>query len=697
MNETQKGPLHLAQIIYQQGAAFHSTRFDDIYFSPEDGLAETRHVFIDGNDLPNRFAALGDGDFTIGELGFGTGLNFLTAWQAFEENQQNQSGHLHFISVEGFPLSADDFTHAMQAIAQRWPEFAHKVERLQKLYPPHAPGLHLIPVAKNITLHLWFAPVDIALGQMSGTVDAWFFDGFSPAKNPEMWTQGVFDAAASLSQKGTSLATFSAAGHVRDKLENAGFAWQKTKGFGRKKHMLQANLQQSPQPLQNRQPWFAPPPPSPTGRKRIAIIGAGIAGACLARHLRGRHDVTVFDPLGAGGGASGNPAGLLLPRMDADETPEADFYRQSWLYALQFYRELEQESGKTLLDDKGGLRLGLDERQRRRLEIISSIAALPQTHMRKGQFTNKSSCGATWNSKPQPRGATAAPAPMRRARWAAHSAEQPASVKGKQALHFLQGGVIAPLALTQTLLADSPVRKETVQSISKGKQGWHLITDKTAYEFDCIILANGPAARKFVLAPETMPDPLELSSSVGQIEILESSPKFPEGINAIMAGHYILQWQDQHYMGASYEPLTNDSDLEWQEQRAAKTLSAIAPLFPNEKIALAKGKGRVSVRASATDYHPMAGALPDWEKYQKAYRGINKGADHVLRQNAPDAQYHEGLYVLTGLSSRGFSSAPLLSAMIAALINNTPAPMAMSQINLVHPARQIIRTLKRQI
>ncbi len=658
MNETQKGPLHLAQIMHQQGAAFHSTRFDDIYFSPEDGLAETRHVFIDGNDLPNRFAALGDGDFTIGELGFGTGLNFLATWQVFEENNQNQSGHLHFISVEGFPLSADDFNKAMGAIAKRWPVLGDKAKRLQNLYPPHAPGLHLLPVAKNITLHLWFAPVDMALGQVSGLIDAWFFDGFSPAKNPDMWTQDVFDAAACLSHKGTSLATFSAAGHVRDKLEAAGFTWEKTQGFGRKKHMLQAALLQSAQPLQNIQPWFAPPPPLPQGRKRIAIIGAGIAGACLARHLRERHDVTVFDPLGAGGGASGNPAGLLLPRMDADENADADFYRQSWLYALQFYRTLEQESGKTLLDDKGGLRLALDERQSRRLKIITSIAALPQSHMRKGQFKADLS---------------------------------------HPALQFLQGGVIAPQLLTQTLLADHPVLEEAVQSISKNKQGWHLVTDKMAYDFDCVILANGPAARKFVFAPENMPDPLGLSSSIGQMEMLERGPKLPEGINAIMAGHYILQWQGQHYMGASYEPLTNDSDLEWQEQRAVKTLDAIALLFPNEKIALAKGKGRVSVRASATDYHPLAGAVPDWQMALNAYSHINKGADHVLRQNAPDAKYYEGLYILTGLSSRGFSSAPLLSAYIAALINNTPPPMAVSQIKLVHPARQIIRILKRQI
>ena len=658
MNEAQKGPLQLAQIIHQQGARFHSTRFDDIYFSAEDGLAEARHVFIDGNDLPHRFAALGDGDFTIGELGFGTGLNFLATWQAFEENSQNPSGHLHFLSVEGFPLPTDDFTRAMQAIARRWPILAEKAEHLQSLYPPHAPGLHILPVAPNISLHLWFAPVDIALGQMDGPMDAWFFDGFSPAKNPEMWTQHIFHAAACLSQKHTSLATFSAAGHIRDKLEAAGFAWKKTKGFGRKKHMLQAVLSQSPPPLQNKQPWFAPPPPLPAGRKRIAIIGAGIAGACLARHLRARHEVTVFDPLGVGGGASGNPAGLVLPRMDADETPEADFYRQSWLYALQFYRALEQESGKTLLDHKGGLRLALDERQSHRLQTISSIGALPRTHM----------CEERFNSNP--------PTP---------------------ALRFLQGGVIAPLALTQTLLADGPVLKETVQSIRKDNQSWHLVTDKTTHAFDCVILANGSAASQFVLAPENMPDPLGLSSSVGQMEMLETGPQMPEGTNAIMAGHYILQWQGRYYMGASYEPLTNDSNLLWQEQRAAKTLGAIAALFPKQKLAVAKGRGRVSVRASASDYHPMAGGVPDWHMALDAYSHINKGADHVLRQNPANLGYHQGLFILTGLSSRGFSSAPLLSAMIAALINNTPAPMALAQIKLVHPARHALRILKRRV
>lgn len=201
-----------------------STRFDDPYFSLEDGLAETRHVFLAGNDLPSRFWP----GFHIAELGFGTGLNFLAAWELW--NRSGQESRLCFTSFEAFPLSVQDMEQALAAfdlpnadvLLDAWPSRRLETDRVQ---------LDVITGDARETLPRW-----------QGQVDAWFLDGFSPALNPELWEKAVLTEVARHTAPGGSFATYTAAGHVRRALDAAGFEVERRPGYARKRHMSVGRL-----------------------------------------------------------------------------------------------------------------------------------------------------------------------------------------------------------------------------------------------------------------------------------------------------------------------------------------------------------------------------------------------------------------------------------------------------------------------
>lgn len=209
-----------------------SEHFDDVYFSADDGLAETSHVFIEGNGLPGAWQ--GQERFIICETGFGTGLNFLTAWSLFEETAE-PGQKLDFVSFEKYPLSPDQIREALSV----WREtLGDKTDRMLAHYPVALPGFHRIALSDRVTLTLVFDDVNEAMMRLEAEADCWFLDGFKPASNPEMWSETVFEQMARLSKPGTRFATFTAAGFVKRGLEGAGFAVRKVPGFGRKREML---------------------------------------------------------------------------------------------------------------------------------------------------------------------------------------------------------------------------------------------------------------------------------------------------------------------------------------------------------------------------------------------------------------------------------------------------------------------------
>ena len=216
-----------AELDWKDGVVPVSRQFDDPYYSLDGGLAETRHVFLNGNDLPGRFAK----GFHIGELGFGTGLNLLAAWQAWL--QSDAPGNLRFTSFEAFPMTPADMARALAA----FPEIAELARILLDVWSPGS-----TMVLEGLEFTLVAGDARATLPNWSSHADAWFLDGFSPAKNPELWEETLLHEVARHTRAGGTLATYTSAGHVRRALQRAGFSVSRQAGFGRKRHMVTARL-----------------------------------------------------------------------------------------------------------------------------------------------------------------------------------------------------------------------------------------------------------------------------------------------------------------------------------------------------------------------------------------------------------------------------------------------------------------------
>ena len=308
-----------------------SSQFDDVYFSRDGGITESSYVFLQGNGLPERWMrAAGEvgalpslTSFTIAELGFGTGLNFLVTWRAFLQTTDDQQ-QLHYIAIEQFPLTHDMLA---QALALQ-PELAPFAAQLIAAYPLRLPGLHRIHLGR-VTLTLCFGEASAMLGELDAAINAWFLDGFSPAKNPTMWSDAVMAKIARLSVPDTTFATFTVARAVREGFTAHGFAWQKKPGFGHKREML-VGVKVAAAPA-----LALASAHCPRMRLPILILGAGIAGASLSRTLAERgFQVTVLEAGTIACGASGNAAGVLFPQLAKRWSVMSDWYFASYRFML---------------------------------------------------------------------------------------------------------------------------------------------------------------------------------------------------------------------------------------------------------------------------------------------------------------------------------------------------------------------------
>ncbi|WP_300391064.1 tRNA (5-methylaminomethyl-2-thiouridine)(34)-methyltransferase MnmD [Henriciella sp.] len=331
-------------------------RVGDVYFSRHNGLEETRTVFLQGCGLPGRWK--GQPSFTIGELGFGTGLNFLAAWQLWRETRL-PGQWLHFVSFEGYPLDRADAARALSA----WPELGDLSSKLAEAWPERAYGVQrMVQAEDGVTLTLHTGEISETLPQASMLADAWFLDGFSPAKNDGMWAETLWPLVRERCREGAVLSTFTVAGSVRRGLAAAGFEVEKRPGFGRKRERLEVRIANQ----QARQPDPYALRPFETRAGKVRIVGAGIAGACATRTLLDRGlEVEVIDAAtGPAEAASGNPLGLVMPRLDAGDTVQARLLIDAYLAARRFY------AGRPGVTETGVAQRPKDEREAERIAKI---------------------------------------------------------------------------------------------------------------------------------------------------------------------------------------------------------------------------------------------------------------------------------------------------------------------------------------
>jgi len=343
------------KIDFSKKSAPEATDFNDIYFSTDGGSEETKVIFHEACELPGRWHDRNY--FAIGELGFGTGLNFLETLRLWRETVPENVGKvLHYISVEKYPLDKQQLWEALKF----WPGDLTLKMVLIKNWPGRVKGFHTLKFG-NVQLTLIHDDVEAALSQISGCMDAWFLDGFSPAKNPEMWSETVMKKLARLSHPGTRLGTFTVARKVRDALAEAGFVVEKKQGFGRKRDRLEA---------------YYPGTHSKQLCPEIKpiIVGAGIAGvslaySCLSRGMK----PTLVDPRD-GTAASGNPSAIIKPRLDLQDRPESRFFLSSYLYALHHYQALGCVLENTVLHKCS------TDKEQVRYERLLGQAVLPADH-----------------------------------------------------------------------------------------------------------------------------------------------------------------------------------------------------------------------------------------------------------------------------------------------------------------------------
>ncbi|OYW81041.1 MAG: 5-methylaminomethyl-2-thiouridine methyltransferase [Asticcacaulis sp. 32-58-5] len=308
------------QLYFADDGNPRSERFGDIYYSLQDGLSETRAVFLNGCDMPGIWA--GRSQFSVAELGFGTGLNIAALMQMWADNRF-QNSHLHIFSIEAFLMSREDAARALNA----WPELAPFAEAILNHWPKSRHGFHIMEFPQwGVRLTLALMDVRSALSEWAGAADAWFLDGFSPALNPDMWAEDALSLIGQRSRPGARLATFTVAGAVRRGLTDAGFEVSKQPGFGKK-------------------------------RER----------ACLSHALSTLGlDHDLCDPNGLGAQASGNRAALVTPRLDAGGGAVAQLYADAHSYATGLYRRLCPQA---VLHD-GVLQRAQTERDRTRFEKV---------------------------------------------------------------------------------------------------------------------------------------------------------------------------------------------------------------------------------------------------------------------------------------------------------------------------------------
>lgn len=618
-----------------------SALYGDIYFSG-DGEAETEHVFLNGNDLPARFAAAQR--FSIGELGFGAGLNFLKTWALWRRTAKPAGARLHFFSVEGFPLSPEDMARAHAA----WPGLDGLSARLRELLPPPAPGLHPLELDEEVSLTLGLGEAGAILRASEGGVDAWFFDGFSPAKNPEMWRPELFAEAARLSNPGASFATFTVAGAVRRALEAAGFAHEKRKGFGAKREMLAGRLGDRPDAPSMRASWFARARPqrlSPGAA--VGIIGAGIAGASLA-HAARRAGLrpTLIDAGGLANMASGALAGLVTPRLDLGGGAAARFFTAAYFHTIRLLNELnspaELNPDRALLFNPSGVLLGAaDEKEKHRQRKILDSGLLP--------------CG-----------------------WIEAN---------EDGLFFPQAGVVDPAAYAAALAAGAERIRTPAARIEFGEDGPRIILeDKSSRDFDAIVIANGVDALTFLEA-RTLP----LAAIAGQTDWFAAAPAPP---HALVYGAYAAPApRGGLVIGATYEKTVPGAAAEASLAATRANIERAAAFAPEFVASLdpAASQPRAGLRCQTPDRLPVAGPLPDLSFYGGAYDDLRLG----VRRDYPPGEMLPGAYILSGLGSRGLVTAPLAAAMIVAEMTGEPAPVDHEIAEALHPARFFIRDLKR--
>lgn len=645
-----------AQLDWDEQGQPLSRSFGDVYFSRTCGLEESRHVFLDGNDLPRRFANPGPNQrLCIGETGFGTGLNFLCAWQLFEQ-QAAPKTRLHFVSVEKYPLQRADLHRALAL----WPELAGFAEQLLAQYVAIHPGFQrLVFAGGRVVLTLLIGDAQKMLTELDARIDAWFLDGFSPAKNPQMWTPELFAQLARLSAEKASLATFTSAGFVRRALNQAGFAMRRTKGIGLKWENLAGHFTGTPSV--HGKPWFTRPAFQPRQRTAL-VIGGGLAGCASAASLAARGwQVTLLERHAElASEASGNPQGVLYLKLSAHGTALSQLILSGFSYTRRLLPQLPDAADWQAC---GVLQLGFDAAEQARQAVLTT--AFPDDLL---QAVDQQQAQAI------------------------AGVELPAG-----GLFFPEGGWVNPPALCRLLAKHPNIRVHTHQhalELRKTVDGWQALQgEQLLATAEVVVLAGAADVCQFSFTAH-----LPLKRIRGQISYLRETTASQPLRTVVCAEGYIAPARHgTHTLGASFDFKRDDLELcasEHQDNlQLLQAMSAdMAERLHCAQLDPATLQGRAAFRCTAPDYLPVVGPLADHAQFLQHFAALGKNARKVPQAECP---WLDGLYLNSAHGSRGLVSAPLGAELLAAWLDDEPLPLPRSVAEACHPNRFSLRTLVR--
>lgn len=702
----QKSPpqaISEAKVHWDESNQPVSSSYDDVYFSRNSGIDEALYVFMEQNGLPLRWKDLSGNSFTIGETGFGTGLNFLVAAKTWLE--QTSKGTLHFVSVEKFPLSRSDLQRALTL----WTEFSNDkfdlTEDLLQQYPPAVPGIHRIKLANNrIVLTLMYGDAKKMFASLQGSdhplfkrtgnpiFNAWFLDGFAPEKNPEMWTDELFQTIADLSQSDTTFSTFTSAEIVRRGLNNVGFEVEKTPGFVHKRDMLRGKISSSmnkpmttktsPQDWQpatfnspHQPPWYLSPN-NKNAPETAIVIGGGIAGCSTAHALAERGiSVTLIERhKKVGQEGSGNPQGILYPKLSTGNSTLARFGLMALLNASRYYRDfLDQHlsSDSEEIEQAMGQRCGVlvlpeSEKDKQQFDQIAQLFPQELVQLLEGDQLHQT-----------------AGLPL----------------ESTSGLFYPQLGWINPPAACQLLSKHPLINVQTaeVEEIIHHNSHWQALDKNGALLSTALtmIIACGFDSNRF-----SQTNHFPLKKIRGQITSLPATTQSEELQTVLCGEGYIAPAvSGSHTLGATYNfdeasTKVRTKDHHINLEQLTKTDQGMANTFCGTLTdPLVKTlSGRAAFRCTIPDYLPIAGPAPKLDSYLENYQLLRKNA----RSHIPiPGDNWPSLYLNIGHGSRGLSYGPMCAELIASEICSEVPPLELDLRQAVHPGRFIIRDIKR--
>jgi tRNA 5-methylaminomethyl-2-thiouridine biosynthesis bifunctional protein len=648
-------PLIPAVLAFRDNGTPFSPLYDDIYHSAVGGLEQAQYVFLRGNALPERWQ--GRRIFTVVETGFGMGINFLVTWAAWRADS-SRCERLHFVSTENHPFTVDDLRKVVAATISD-PEIASLAQALANAWPMLVPGTHRLEFEEGrVVLTLVFADAQDSLPALRLRADAFYLDGFAPAKNPELWNPAIFKALARLAGEGATFATYSSAGDIKRALTQCGFEYRKVDGFGWKRAMLVGHF--APRWRVRR---YEPPAPLALGERHAVVIGAGLAGCAVIERLAARGwRVTSLERHGSvAQDASGNPAGVFHPMISRDDSVASRVTRAGFLYSLKRWAALERLGYRPTRGGQGLLQIATDEEEARSISNAIATAGYPSDYVRPVSPDEAQRLAGM---------------PLARGGW-----------------FFAHGGWIDPASLCAAQCAAAGRLLERrfgvdVARIERSGAEW-IVFDSAGQALaraPVVIVASAHDAARIARLQHA-----PTRSIRGQLTLLPAGTVLPPlGMPVIGEGYAVPLADGMTLTGATYELDDPDTTLRAAGhlenlQRVAQMLPAFAGIADRAKSAALAG--RVAFRCVTSDRMPMIGQLAD---EALAARDAQR-----LRGAWPlDLPRTDGLYGAFAYGSRGLVWAALGAELIASQLEGEPWPLERDLAEDLDPARFLLRALR---